>query len=227
MRQGEPLCTRVVYRHRRCRERGTCDRDRLGYQEVLSVVGVSRLVRACLVQVTVVLSRIVRVPFTHKVLVFHALAAARVESACRALAAGAYFHILVVGRRAPNRTPFVPKPAGPNRDGGPNSAAPSVGAATTALVLVARCGTTARLIASFDCTIRARCRACDCKPQWILEHIQHARVERMTNTRTGRGCVWPLLSTVHVPSAGCVPAVDCKSCRFADQVSVPSAGRIP
>ena len=43
-------------------------------------------------------------------------------------------------------------------------------------------------IAPFDCTIRARCRACDCKPQWILEHIQHARDERMTNTRTGRGC---------------------------------------
>ena len=111
---GEPLCTRVVYRHRRCGERGTCDGGRRGCQEVLRVVGVSRLVRACLVQVTVVLSRIVRVPFTHKVLVFHALAAARVESACRALAAGAYFHILVVGLRAPNRTQFVPKPAGPN-----------------------------------------------------------------------------------------------------------------
>jgi hypothetical protein len=120
---------------------------------LLRVVGVSRLVRACLVQVTVVLSRIVRVPFTHKVLVFHALVAARVESACGALALGAYFHILVVGLRAPNRTPFVPKPAGPNRDGGPYSAAPSVGAATPDLVLVARCSTTARLhhsIAPFE-----------------------------------------------------------------------------
>ena len=61
----------------------------------------------------------------------------------------------------------------------------------------------------------------------MLERTQHARVTNAWQT-PGSGeieFVWLLLSTAHVPSAGCVPAVDCKSCRFADQVSVTSACR--
>ena len=79
----------------------TCDGGRRGFQEVLRVVGVGRLVLARLVQVAVTFSRIVRVPRTYKVVVCGTLVAARVECARRSLAGSAGFHVLVVGLGAP------------------------------------------------------------------------------------------------------------------------------
>jgi hypothetical protein len=105
----------AVYRHRRCGGCGTCGGGCVGGEsasdeDVSVVVRVGRIVRACLVQVAVVLGRIVRVPFTHKVLVFHALRAARVERAGRSLAVCANFHVLVVGLGTPVTDVACPEP---------------------------------------------------------------------------------------------------------------------
>ena len=83
------------------RECRTCDRGGRRCQEVLRIVGIGRLILARLVQVTVVLSCVVRVPRTGEVRVRHALVAALVERARRALAVGAYLHVVVVGLGAP------------------------------------------------------------------------------------------------------------------------------
>ena len=82
------LTVHMPYRYRGPRP-GTCDGGRRGFQEILRVVGVGRLVLARLVQVAVTFSRIVRVPRTYKAVVCGTLVAARVERARRALAGSA------------------------------------------------------------------------------------------------------------------------------------------
>ena len=98
---------------------GTCDGGRRGFQEILRVVGVGRLVLARLVQVAVTFSRIVRVPRTYKAVVCGTLVAARVERARRSLAGSAGFHVLVVGLGAPAFV-FVRSPAEPQPRRRPN-----------------------------------------------------------------------------------------------------------